>query len=117
MYNIKENLGDNMLTNRDLPDCPVKTTIDLIGNKWKLLIIREILNEPKRYNELYRLLDGISYKVLTDNLKQMEQDKIIIRKDYNENPPKVEYSLSSIGESLKPIINEMANWGESYKNE
>lgn len=104
-----------MLTKKELPTCPVKTTIDLIGNKWKLLIIREILNGPKRYNELYRLLNGISYKVLTDNLKQMEDDSIIIRKDYNENPPKVEYYLSSIGESLKPIIQEMAAWGDNYK--
>ena len=105
-----------MKTKNELPECPVATTIQLIGNKWKLLIMRNLFVRPLRFNELYRSLEGISQKVLTDNLRQMEADGIIIRKDYNEVPPRVEYYLSDLGQSMKPIINSLETWGINYKN-
>ena len=105
-----------MKTKNELPECPVATTIQLIGNKWKLLIMRNLFVRPWRFNELYRSLEGISQKVLTDNLRQMEADGIIIRKDYNEVPPRVEYYLSDLGQSMKPIINSLETWGINYKN-
>ncbi|OTN83805.1 hypothetical protein A5819_003624, partial [Enterococcus sp. 7E2_DIV0204] len=90
------------------------TTVDLIGNKWKLLIIRELLTGTKRFNEMNRVIDGISPKVLTQNLRKMEEDGIINRKVFAEIPPKVEYSLSELGDSLRPIINSMSDWGTDY---
>lgn len=99
-----------------LPECPVATTVQLIGNKWKLLIIRNLSARPWRFNELQRDLDGISQKVLTDSLRSMEADGIITRTVYAEVPPRVEYALSELGESLKPILEAMRAWGESYKN-
>ena len=104
-----------MKTRKELPECPVATTIQLIGNKWKLLIMRNLFTRPWRFNELHRSLDGISQKVLTDNLRAMEEDGIIIRKDYNEVPPRVEYSLSELGQSMKPIIDSLESWGINYK--
>ncbi len=98
-----------------IPECPVATTVSLIGNKWKLLIIRNLLERPWRFNELQRNLDGISQKVLTDSLRSMEADGIITRTVYAEVPPRVEYALSELGESLKPILDVMKEWGESYK--
>lgn len=98
-----------------LPECPVATTVSLIGNKWKLLIIRNLLVRPWRFNELMRSLDGISHKVLTESLRSMEEDGLIIRTEYQETPPRVEYSLSELGESLRPILNTMKEWGENYK--
>ncbi|OTP47543.1 hypothetical protein A5884_003514 [Enterococcus sp. 7D2_DIV0200] len=103
-----------MLTKEELPFCPVATTVDLIGNKWKLLIIRELLTGTKRFNEMNRVIDGISPKVLTQNLRKMEEDGIINRKVFAEIPPKVEYSLSELGDSLRPIINSMSDWGTDY---
>jgi DNA-binding HxlR family transcriptional regulator len=94
--------------------CPVATTVSLIGNKWKLLIIRNLLVGPQRFTELKKGIDGISQKVLTDNLKSMENDGLIIRTVYPEVPPKVEYKLSELGESLKPIIKSMENWGNDF---
>ena len=105
-----------MLTKDELPECPVATTVSLIGSKWKLLIIRNLLVRPWRFNELKRDLDGISQKVLTDSLRSMEDDGLIIRTVYPEVPPKVEYSLSSLGQSLKPILDSMVEWGTAYKN-
>ena len=99
-----------------LPECPVATTVQLIGNKWKLLIMRNLLVRPWRFNELQKNLDGISQKVLTDCLRTMEADGIIIRTAYAEVPPRVEYSLSELGESMRPILNSMEQWGLSYKN-
>lgn len=99
----------------ELPDCPVATTVSLIGSKWKLLIIRNLLNRPWRFNELQKDLEGISQKVLTDSLRSMEADGIITRTVFPEVPPRVEYALSSLGESLRPIINSMAEWGTDYK--
>ena len=100
----------------ELPDCPVATTVSLIGSKWKLLIIRNLLNRPWRFNELQKDLEGISQKVLTDSLRSMEADGIITRTVFPEVPPHVEYALSPLGESLRPIINSMAAWGTDYKS-
>ena len=97
-------------------ECPVATTVQLIGNKWKLLIIRNLLVRPWRFNELHKNLEGISQKVLTDSLRALEADGIIIRKAYAEIPPRVEYSLSELGESMRPILDSMEQWGLSYKN-
>lgn len=104
-----------MKTKSELPECPVATTVQLIGNKWKLLIIRNLLVRPWRFNELQKSLDGISQKVLTDNLRSMETDGIITKTVYAEVPPRVEYALSPLGESMRPILNSMQAWGEAYK--
>lgn len=98
-----------------MPECPVATTVQLIGSKWKILIIRNLMQRPWRFNELKRDLTGISQKVLTDSLRSMELDGIIKRKTYPEIPPHVEYSLSDLGKSMKPIIEAMAEWGINYK--
>ncbi len=97
------------------PECPVATTVQLIGNKWKLLIIRDLLVRPWRFNELHKNLDGISQKVLTDCLRQMEADGLITRTVYAEVPPRVEYALSELGESMHPILDSMQEWGLNYK--
>ena len=104
-----------MLKKEELPACPVATTVQLIGSKWKLLIIRNLLVRPWRFNELRTDLAGISQKVLTDSLRSMEQDGIVIRRVYPEVPPRVEYSLSELGESMRPIIQAMEQWGTDYK--
>jgi DNA-binding HxlR family transcriptional regulator len=91
-------------------------TVQIIGNKWKLLIIRNLLVRPWRFNELQKNLDGISQKVLTDNLRAMEKDGIITRTVYPEVPPRVEYALSPLGESMRPILDSMKSWGESYQS-
>lgn len=106
-----------MLTKEELPICPVTTTVNLIGNKWKLLIIQELLKGTKRFNEIHRSIEGISQKVLTENLRQMEADLIVDREVYPEVPPRVEYSLSELGNSLRPIIKSMDDWGTNYKKE
>lgn len=102
--------------NEIIESCPVATTVNLIGSKWKLLIMRNLLQRPWRFNELQKSLDGISQKVLTDSLRSMEKDGIIIRTVYPEVPPRVEYSLSEIGESMRAIINAMESWGNDYKS-
>jgi DNA-binding HxlR family transcriptional regulator len=99
----------------DLPECDVATTVSIIGNKWKLLIIRNLISRPWRFNELQRDLKGISQKVLTDSLRSMEADGIITRTVYPEVPPRVEYALNELGESLCPVIDEMKKWGLMYK--
>lgn len=104
-----------MRTKTELPECPVATTVQLIGNKWKLLIIRNLLNRPWRFNELKKDLDGISQKVLTDSLRSMEEDGIITRTVYPEVPPRVEYALSELGETMRPILASMEQWGTNYK--
>lgn len=104
-----------MKKKRDLPDCPVATTVQVLGNKWKLFIIRNLLIRPWRFNELKRNLEGISQKVLTESLRSMEDDGIIIRSEIQITPPKVvEYSLSPLGETLRPLLTEMQNWGNYY---
>ena len=105
-----------MKTKEELPDCPVATTVNLIGSKWKLLILRNLLVRPWRFNELQKSLDGISQKVLTDSLRSMESDGIITRTVYPEVPPRVEYALSELGESMRSIINSMESWGLNYKS-
>ena len=104
-----------MKKKEELPACPVATTVQLIGSKWKLLIMRNLLARPWRFNELQKSLDGISQKILTESLRSMEADGIIIRTVFPEVPPHVEYSLSEIGESMRPIIASMEAWGKNYK--
>ena len=105
-----------MLTKEELPECPVATTVALIGSKWKVLIIRNLLQRPWRFNELKKNLEGISQKVLTDSLRSMEEDGLITRTVYPEVPPRVEYALSELGQSLKPILDSMVEWGNMYKS-
>ena len=93
-----------MLKKEELPDCPVATTVQLIGNKWKLLILRNLRMRPWRFNELQKSLEGISQKVLTQSLRSMEADGIIVRTVYAEVPPRVEYSLSELGETMPGVI-------------
>ena len=104
-----------MLTKEEMPACPVATTVQLIGSKWKLLILRNLLARPWRFNELRKSLEGISQKVLTDSLRSMEEDGLVTRTVYPEVPPRVEYSLSPLGESMRPIIQAMEPWGAQYK--
>lgn len=104
-----------MVKKEELPACPVATTVQLIGSKWKLLIMRNLLQRPWRFNELQKNLEGISQKVLTDSLRSMEADGIVTRTVYPEVPPRVEYSLSELGESMRPIIASMESWGSNYK--
>lgn len=106
-----------MLTKEELPECPVATTVQLVGSKWKLLIMRNLLQRPWRFNELKKSLEGISQKVLTDSLRSMEADGIITRTVYAEVPPRVEYALSEVGESMRPIIKAMEEWGIGYKKQ
>ena len=104
-----------MKTKDEMPACPVATTVQLIDSKWKLLILRNLLARPWRFNELKRDLDGISQKVLTDSLRSMEEDGLVVRTVYPEVPPRVEYALSDLGESMRPIIKAMETWGLAYK--
>ncbi len=106
-----------MLTKEELPACPVATTVQMIGSKWKLLIMRNLLARPWRFNELKKDLEGISQKVLTDSLRSMESDGIITRTVYPEVPPRVEYALSELGESMRPIMDAMEAWGRAYKEQ
>lgn len=104
-----------MRKKEDLPECPVATTINLIGSKWKLLILRELFSCPKRFGTLKKNLEDISHKVLTESLRSMEHDGLIIRRVYDTRPKSVEYSLSELGMKLKPLLYEMEHWGKFYK--
>ena len=104
-----------MLTKEEMPACPVATTVALIGSKWKLLIMRNLLSRPWRFNELKKDLEGISQKVLTDSLRSMEADGLLTRTVYPKVPPRVEYTLTELGYSLRPILEAMRVWGEDYK--
>lgn len=106
---------DNEKSNDNLPSCPVETTLMLIGNKWKVLIIRDLLTGTKRFGELKKSIGKVSQKVLTTQLRDMEESGLISRKVYAEIPPKVEYSLTELGKSLQPILNAMLQWGTEYK--
>lgn len=106
-----------MLTKDELPACPVATTLRLIGNKWKIQIIQRLLDRPYRFNEMRRSIEGLSEKVLTDNLKQLEADEIITRTVFPEVPVRVEYALSDVGESMRPIIDSMFMWGTAYQQQ
>ncbi len=101
---------------RELPACPVETTLTLIGDKWKVLILRDLLSGTKRFGELKKSIGNVSQKVLTSQLRSMEETKLINRKVYAEVPPRVEYSLTELGKSLKPILDAMQNWGQWYKD-
>lgn len=100
---------------RDLPACPVEITMGLIDDKWKVLIVRDLLTGTKRFGELKKSVTGITQKVLTNNLKQMERDGLLKRKAYPEVPPRVEYTLTETGLSLKPILDSMVEWGNQYR--
>lgn len=105
-----------MLTKDELPKCPVATTVQLIGNKWKLLILRNLMYDSKqRFKDFIKTIPAISKKVLTDNLRSLEEDKLVEREVFAEVPPRVEYSLSPLGQSLKPILDAMYVWGTNYK--
>lgn len=103
-------------TNIKLPACPVETTLTLISDKWKVLILRDLLPGTKRFGELKKSIGHVSQKVLTSQLRQMEASGLLTRTVYPEVPPHVEYSLTDLGYSLKPILDAMASWGENYKN-
>ena len=105
-------MSDNL---KELPDCPVETTLTLIGDKWKVLILRDLLPGTKRFGELKKSIGSVSQKVLTAQLRDMEQSGLVNRKVYAEVPPRVEYSLTELGKSLQPIHDAMSNWGEGYK--
>ena len=104
-----------MLTKEELPECPVATTVQIIGNKWKILIIRNLLSAPQRFSEIKKTIPGISQKVLTDNLRALESDGLLIREVFAEVPPRVVYSLSELGKTLKPVLDAMGDWGAGYK--
>ena len=106
---------ENISTAEKLPACPVETTLTLISDKWKVLILRDLLPGTKRFGELKKSIGHVSQKVLTAQLRQMEQSGLVNRKVYAEVPPKVEYSLTDVGYSLKPILDAMWTWGEEYR--
>ncbi|MEG4072449.1 helix-turn-helix domain-containing protein [Microcoleus sp. Pol14C2] len=101
----------------DRANCPVERTLEVIGGRWKVLILRELFQGVKRFNELQRAVNGITQKMLTQQLREMESDGIVHREIYLQVPPKVEYSLTPLGESLKPIINAMHEWGIQHISE
>ena len=100
---------------KELPACPVETTLMLIGDKWKVLILRDLLPGTKRFGELKKSIGTVSQKVLTAQLRDMERNGLVNRKVYPEVPPRVEYSLTELGRSLKPILDAMCDWGEEFK--
>lgn len=99
----------------DLPECPVETTLTLIGSKWKVLILRDLLTGTRRFGELKKSIGGVSQKVLTAQLRDMEACGLLTRRVYAEVPPKVEYTLTDLGQSLRPILEAMSDWGAEYK--
>lgn len=100
---------------KELPVCPVETTLTLIGDKWKVLILRDLLPGKKRFGELKKSVGNVSQKVLTAQLRAMEEDGLLTRTVYAEVPPRVEYSLTELGQSLKPVLDAMSSWGNEYK--
>lgn len=100
---------------KELPACPVETTLMLIGDKWKVLILRDLMPGTKRFGELKRSIGSVSQKVLTSQLRDMEEKGLVSRRVYAEVPPRVEYSLTELGRSLKPILDAMWIWGEGYQ--
>ena len=100
---------------KELPACPVETTLTLIGDKWKVLILRDLMPGTKRFGELKKSVGNVSQKVLTAQLRTMEESGLVNRKVYAEVPPRVESSLTELGKSLKPILDSMRAWGEAYK--
>ena len=106
---------DEAKNRTELPACPVETTLTLIGDKWKVLILRDLMPGTKRFGELKKSIGSVSQKVLTAQLRAMEESGLVHREVYAEVPPKVEYSLTELGRSLKPILDSMRVWGENYK--
>jgi DNA-binding HxlR family transcriptional regulator len=104
-----------LVDRKELPACPVETTLLLISDRWKVLILRDLLSGTKRFGELKRSVGTISQKVLTSNLRSMEADGLLVRQVYPEVPPRVEYTLTELGKSLKPVLDAMWNWGEGYQ--
>ncbi len=111
----KRNIVDEQTPKKELPACPVETTLTLIGDKWKVLILRDLLTGAKRFGELRRSVGGVSQKVLTAQLRAMEKSGLLTRTVYAEVPPRVEYALTALGQSLRPILDAMSSWGERYK--
>ncbi len=105
-----------MKKKEELPACPVATTVQIIASKWKLLIIRNLFMRPWRFNELKNNLEGVSQKMLTDSLRSLEADGIITRTVFPEVPPRVEYALSELGQTLQPVMQTMKAWGNTYKS-
>lgn len=105
-----------MRKKNEMGPCPVATTVNLIGGKWKLMILRNLLVRPWRFNELLKSLDGCSQRMLTASLRSMEADGIVIRTVFPTVPPRVEYALSECGESMRPILKAMEKWGTDYQN-
>ena len=112
MENIKDKTESSV---KELPACPVETTLTLISDKWKVLILRDLLQGTKRFGELKKSIGHVSQKVLTSQLRQMEESGLLTRKVYAEVPPRVEYTLSDLGESMRPIMDAMEIWGTEYK--
>ena len=106
-----------MIKKNELPLCPVEVTLKLISDRWKVLIIRDLLDGTKRFGELRKSVGNVSQKVLTANLRSMEDDGLVTRKVYPEVPPRVEYTLTKTGKSLKPILDSMVEWGMEYKKQ
>lgn len=100
---------------KELPPCPVEVTLSMISDRWKVLIIRDLITGTKRFGELRKSIGKVSQKVLTTNLRGMEEDGLVTRKVYAEVPPRVEYTLTETGRSLKPILDAMDKWGSEYK--
>ena len=103
------------MNSKDLPKCPIETTLKMLGCKWKVLIIRELLNGTRRFGELKKAVNGITQKVLTSKLREMEELGLLERKIYPQIPPKVEYTLTDIGYSLRPVLDSLKGWGKDYK--
>lgn len=104
------------IPSKELPVCPVETTLSLISDKWKILILRDLMPGTKRFGELKKSIGHVSQKVLTAQLRQMEKSGLVIRTVYAEVPPRVEYTLTDLGYSLKPVLDAMWNWGVKYKD-
>lgn len=114
--NFTEYRNDQLPARADLPACPVETCVSLVGSKWRLLVMRDLLlNGSMRFKELQRSIGGVSQKVLTNNLREMEDAGLIVRRVYAEVPPRVEYSLTEIGESLRPVMDALWAWGEGHQ--
>lgn len=113
----KHNESTSQSTAPNLPACPVETTLTLISDKWKVLILRDLLTGTKRFGELRKSIGTVSQKVLTSQLRQMKESGLLTRKVYAEVPPRVEYPLTELGYSLKPIMDAMWAWGENYKKQ
>ena len=105
-----------MKKKNELPPCPVEVTLSMISDRWKVLILRDLITGTKRFGELRKSIGNVSQKVLTSNLRSMEDDGLIKRKVFAEVPPRVEYTLTDTGLSLKPVLDSMEKWGKEYKN-